>query len=664
MTNNKAKDQIEKLSDFDDITVQEETTPPSIEIANQPEFYKIPKRFGTVPVDESPLGYTKGKGYYDKFPMIKLPFQRMEEIRLGNNSNPTNKIFWGDNLHIMRSLPPESIDLIYIDPPFFSGRDYNVIFGDENEIRSFSDIWDGGLPTYLIWLNARLLEMKKLLKSTGSIYVHLDWHAAHYVKVEMDKIFGYDNFINEIIWQRTTNPKGSQFKAKKYGQATDSILLYSKSQDYKLDISSVKRKLDQNELLKKYKNTDEKGPYYAGPIVRPMSMGQRPNLVYEYKGYTPPSSGWRLKKEKLIELDMGGNLGWSKNKKPFRKLRPEDDDGEPLYNLWTDISRLYGGSKEAFGYPTQKPEALLERIISASSHEGDVVADFFCGGGTTAVVAQKLNRSWIVSDISRIAVEITKGRLFKVIKESLDAITSSNIEVLSWGYYDISSLSRLTDNDFKGFILSAFGARRVSDQFISGLKQGLPVWVGPKEHNELVNEDSVLEFAEYLEKYYETKKKGVMIAWQFSEKAKQAQDMLAKLGSGIDFVSIDLVPIGSDNFKKHIVEKSDEYAGFLRFILPPVGRIRVKRLSERTYEFDFSESVSLNNGKIINIQADFDFDDIFVPTTGFAITGSRDKKDELILTHKFEKASKVKAAFKIEDDQGGEALIVKELEVN
>lgn len=158
------KDETGKLTDFEEKTISEESLPPAIQIANQPEFYKIPKRFGTVPVDELPLGYVQKKGYADKFPYIRLPFQKMEEIKFGSENDFTNKIYWGDNLHIMRMLPSESIDLIYIDPPFFSGRDYNVIFGDENEVRSFSDIWDGGMPTYLIWLNARLMEMKRLLK--------------------------------------------------------------------------------------------------------------------------------------------------------------------------------------------------------------------------------------------------------------------------------------------------------------------------------------------------------------------------------------------------------------------------------------------------------------------------------------------------------------------
>ena len=654
-------------SSVDNIVSQEQEESPNIEISEQKEFFKVPKRFGNVPVDELPMGYIKGREYRDKFPRIDLPFQKIEEISFGSPELEPNKLFWGDNLHIMRSLPSESIDLIYIDPPFFSGRNYNVIFGDQNEVRSFSDIWDGGMPTYLIWLNARLLEMKRLLKPTGSIYVHLDWHASHYVKVELDKIFGYENFVNEIIWQRTTNPKGSQFKAKKYGQATDSILIYAKSLNYKLNISSVKRKLTVDELKKKYNYVDDKGPFYVGPVVRPMGMGPRPNLVYEYKGFTPPPSGWRLSKEKLIELDKNGDLGWSKNGKPFRKLRPSDDDGEPLYNLWTDINRLYGGNPETLGYPTQKPEALLERIIGASSDEKDVVADFFCGGGTTPAVAQRLGRRWIASDISRIAIEITKGRILKQLKgEGQGWIVpeeTPNIQVISWGYYDVPSLAQLSQEEFETFIIKAFGAQKISDPEISGLKNGIPVWVGPKDNNENITDDDVLEFAQYLNENYENSKRGIMVGWQFSEKAKQAKEMLAKLGAGIDFVTIDLVNIGSNAFREHVTSKHPEYETFLRFIMPPVVRLKIKRKSSLDYDFDFSESVSLNNGKIINIQADFDYEKVFVPTSGYAFLSKGNSSTPLLVSYKFDSAGKKTVAFKVEDDQGGETMVIKEIEV-
>ncbi|MEM0136243.1 MAG: DNA methyltransferase, partial [Thermoplasmatales archaeon] len=309
-------------------------------------------------------------------------------------------------------------------------------------------------------------------------------------------------------------------------------------------------------------------------------------------------------------------------------------------------------------------EALLERIIGASSEENDVVADFFCGGGTTAVVAEKLNRRWIVSDISRIAVEITKGRVLKVIKERVDKLNSPNIDVLSWGYYDISSLSKLTDEDFRGFILDAFGAQKISDPVISGLKGGIPVWIGQKDHEAFVTEDEVIGFAQYLNDHYETKKRGIMVAWQFSEEAKQAKEMLAQLGAGIDFVTIDLVKIGSDAFREHVTSKHPEYETFLRFIMPPVVRMTYRRKGNLEYEFNFSESVSLNNGRIINVQADFDYEKNFVPTSGYAFTGRKDTVTPILLSYKFNSPGLVKIAFKVEDDQGGEALLIKEIEVS
>ncbi|MDQ3197914.1 MAG: site-specific DNA-methyltransferase [Verrucomicrobiota bacterium] len=224
----------------------------------------------------------------------------------------------------MRQLPGKSIDLIYIDPPFFSGRNYNVIFGDKNEVRSFSDIWEGGMPGYLIWLNARLFEMKRLLKDTGSIYVHLDWHASHYVKVEMDKIFGADNFRNEIAWCY----RGGGVPQNDFAKKHDVLLRYSKTSNYLFRVDAVRipysddvQKSDPSRYDKSY----------------------RSNAVYE--GYKPNELG----------------------------KHPED---------WWTIQKLMPSDKtEQIGYPTQKPIELLQRVIEASSQPGDVVADFFGGGG-------------------------------------------------------------------------------------------------------------------------------------------------------------------------------------------------------------------------------------------------------------------------------------------
>ncbi len=231
----------------------------TVGIPKQPEFYKLPVRFGSVPVDEAPLGWevvtrerqTKVTRFQHAYPVIRLPFQEVQRVEFGHNAEflkqnekdpklnelfPTgaNRLFFGDCLHVMRQLPSNSIDLIYIDPPFFSGRVYNVIFGDKNEVRSFNDIWEGGMPGYLIWLNARLYEMKRLLKPTGSIYVHLDWHAGHYVKVEMDKIFGADSFVREIIWKLGW-VSGFKSAAKNWIRNHDTVLFYSKTGEIKFN---------------------------------------------------------------------------------------------------------------------------------------------------------------------------------------------------------------------------------------------------------------------------------------------------------------------------------------------------------------------------------------------------------------------------------------------
>ncbi|MEM3846106.1 MAG: site-specific DNA-methyltransferase, partial [Candidatus Parvarchaeota archaeon] len=339
-----------------------------------------------------------------------------------------------------------------------------------------------------------------------------------------------------------------------------------------------------------------------------------------------------------------------------------------MHDVWDDVNFIGPTARERIGYPTQKPEALIERIIKASSNEGDVVADFFCGGGTTPVVAQRLGRRWIASDISRIAVEITKGRILKLLRGEgggwVVPENTPNIQVYSWGYYDIPSLSKYSEEEFKDFIIAAFGAQKISDPVISGLKGGVPVWIGPKDHEAFVTEDDVIRFAQYLNDHYETKKRGIMVAWQFSEKARKAKEMLAQLGAGIDFVTIDLVNIGSKAFKEHVTSRHPEYETLLRFIMPPVVRMTYKRKGNLEYEFDFSESVSLNNGRIINIQADFNYEKNFVPTSGYAFTGNKDKATPPIISYKFNSPGLVKIAFKVEDDQGGEALFIKEIEVS
>jgi DNA modification methylase len=581
----------------------------------QNEFYRVPRRFGSIPVDELPLGCDQKKQYYGVYPRISLPFQRVERISFGHPEREPNRLFFGDNLHVMRMLPSNTIDLIYIDPPFFSGRVYNLIFGDANEVRSFSDIWEGGMPGYLTWLNARLLEMKRLLKPTGSIYVHLDWHASHYVKVEMDKIFGYDNFIADVIWDKGF--RGTEQK-RNYQHSHDVILLYKKGEDYTWNDQYQPY---QDPDMRRYNKRDEEGKQYA-LIKRRHTDG----TVYYGKTY-PRAEGKRI-------------------------------------NDIVHVPVLAATAGERIGYPTQKPEELLEKLIGASSNEEDVVADFFCGGGTTPVVAQRLNRRWVAGDNSRIAVAVTADRLSKettgshrdakAVQHRITSIPDISIE--HWGIYEVPSLTRLSESEFRQFVIAAYNGRLAStEDVVHGYKDGIPLYVGPASQDDKITKDAVLDFAEAIV----TKKgrnRGTMLAWSFADSAtKAAQRVEAESKLSVDLVKIALVQIESHEFRDHVVSKHKEYADLLVFILPPEVRINLKRLGSKTYEFDISESASMNpGGKVMNVQWDFDFKVRFASTKGFSFIRNERGDPELSVTYEFPNIGKWKVACKVQDDRGGE----------
>ena len=528
-----------------------------------------------------------------------------------------NRLFWGDNLHVMRILPSNSIDLIYIDPPFFSGTNYNVIFGDQNEVRSFNDIWEGGMPSYLIWLNARLLEMKRLLKPTGSIYVHLDWHASHYVKMEMDKIFGYDNFKREIIWSLETI-SGFKSKTNNWIRGHDTIFYYTKTSDYYFEKLTQPHK---PEYIKRFKKKDKDGRSYRD--------------------------------------DRSGG----------RKQYLEDTKGRLFSDVWNDIMSFQQAStsSEIIGYPTQKPENILERIIKASSKEGDVVADFFCGGGTTPTVAQKLNRRWIACDQSRVAVAVTQGRLETLYEKSQNTGTQQTLcpipdtSVEYWGTYEIPTLEELTDMEFRNFVISAYGGRPSSgDGQIHGFKGLTPLFIGKPKQKNRVTKNNVIEFAKEM---VETKgvHKGTMLAWSFAESARIVVEKLKEFNNAeISLIQISLTELNSTTFKDHIAKLHEDYKSLLTFILPPEVSINYKKIAPMTYKFDASESIALNTGsKIVNVQWDFDYKSRFTPTQGFAYgrEGNGDQIKPLFnVTYKFKHIGKTPIACRIQDDLGGEKI--------
>ncbi len=313
-----------------------------------------------------------------------------------------NQLILGDNLEILKAWNSESVDLIYLDPPFFSNRNYEVIWGDSGEVRSFEDRWSGGVDHYIAWLKERVAEMHRILKPTGSIFLHCDWHADAYIRVQiLDKIFGDQQFGNEIVWVRS-NPKS--LHSKNLPNCKDSIFRYSKSQ--KSIFNKVYAKHDEEYVAKQYKLVDENGrPYTTMPLLNPND--NRPNLTYEFLGV---KRVWRWTKERMQKAFDDGLIIQSKpGGVPRYKLYLDDSKGKTISDVWSDIPNI--SKVEEIGYPTQKPEALLERIIQMASNEGDVVMDPFVGGGTTVAVADRLARQWVGIDQSVAAIKVTELRL-------------------------------------------------------------------------------------------------------------------------------------------------------------------------------------------------------------------------------------------------------------
>ncbi|MGW7075973.1 DNA methyltransferase [Streptomyces sp. NPDC054866] len=357
----------------------------------------------------------------------------------------TGVLYCEDNLRQLTQIPDESIDLIYLDPPFFSNRNYEVIWGDEAEVRSFEDRWDGGMQVYITWMRDRVRALHRVLRPTGSLYLHCDPHASHYLKVMADELFGEGNFRNEIIWRRT----GAHGKSRRFAPIHDVILFYTKSGDYVWNRPKRPYMLGH---VKEYFAKDAQGwrtNYYGNVLT---GSGRRGGLSGQpWRGIDPTAKGrhWAIPRALLDEIDedlsqlnqhekldrlyelglirIEPGAAW-----PIYQHYITPEDGTPAPDIWAyqpysegtvfgtqdgidaDVRWLSTRDRERLGYPTQKPEDLLRRIIAASSNPGQVVLDPFCGCGTTVSVAEQLNREWIGIDISPTAVNIMANRLRKV----------------------------------------------------------------------------------------------------------------------------------------------------------------------------------------------------------------------------------------------------------
>lgn len=602
-----------------DVTGEEEIEEP---LPEQEEFWRPPARFGTVPVEANPLGWDSRRGFRKLYPQVMLPTQVVERVSFGHPELEPNRLFWGDNLHVMRQLPSQSIDIIYIDPPFFSGKNYNILFGDQNELRSFIDIWEAGLSGYLIWLNARLYEMKRLLKNTGTMYVHCDWHASHHIKAEMDKIFGYENFLNEVVVHYTA--VGLKAKSRKFHQNTESLLSYTK----------VKYKHTWNDVIIPAEPR-RASKHFFNPITK---KGER---VRNSEG-------------KIEYFDIA----------------------EQKADNFIEVPALRGSEK--IGYPTQKPEAIIERIMAASSKKGDVVADFFCGGGTTPAVAQRLGRRWIACDQSRVAVAITADRVARLVEQMpLEQASKSfpvpDFTVEHWGIYEAKRLSETPPDQFRQFVLRAYGAvPDDSEPGIHGHKGAIPIWVGEPSQKSQVSAQDVVNFANAVRKtaryQQDNLRDGTMLAWAFRPDAVQAaQKLREQEATDLNFIRLDMVRIDSNEFREHVhalsTDKAD-YSTFLTFVLPPRVEVGWKKLTGLTYRFDISETIVLNSGgKLINVQWDFDYHDVFTSTQGFSFIRTTAKEATQQVDYTFPATGRYHIACKVQDDIGGEGLWTGYIEV-
>jgi adenine-specific DNA-methyltransferase len=357
--------------------------------------------------------------------MFEQKILRMREAAPAYKADFRNILVWGDNKLVMASLLKEfkgRIDLIYIDPPFDVGADFtmDVPIGDGKEtvdkdqstleMVAYRDMWGKGTDSYLHMMFERLTLMKELLSQTGSIYVHCDYRVNAHLRLILEETFGGENFVNEIVWKRSDAKGDATQGSKHYSRIQDTILFARKSESATWHPLYVPLSEDYVEGFYKYKDSD--GRRWKMENMLGPGGTAKGNPTYEVMGVT---RAWRYSRERMQKLiEAGRVIQTNPGTVPMEKKYLDESKGVQVGTWWDDISMLRGWSHEKIGYNTQKPEALLERIMSASSNEGDLVADFFCGSGTTGAVAERLNRRWIMADLGRFSIHTTRKRLIEL----------------------------------------------------------------------------------------------------------------------------------------------------------------------------------------------------------------------------------------------------------
>jgi adenine specific DNA methylase Mod len=486
----------------------------------------LPEKYRFLLFDESKQVELNWNGKSDEITNVELPFQIIEQVDEPRTENVsmlqgsfdfasgsqmtgwTNKLIWGDNKYIISSLKngpmreeiekQGGIKLVYIDPPFDVGANFsmNVDIGDNSyekkpnvlEQMAYRDTWGLGQDSFLSMLYERLLLIKDLLSDDGSIFVHTDTKVGPQIKSIMDELFGVDNFMNLISWLRTrvSHSDGGQF-----GRNTDLILFYRKTKNSKF----FHQYEDHEEsYLKRFSQIDEDGRRYM--LVPLHGPGNGPPRMFDGKEIHPPRGRCFPTQENVDKLLKQNRIGYTSNETPCRKSYLDENKGKVISNFWDSVEPLNPMAKERIGYPTQKPEKLIERIINATTVEDDLICDFFVGSGTTAAVAEKLNRKWICSDLGKFAIHTTRKRMIGIQRELKKQEQNWRaFEILNLGKYQIQHYiydgkterdeikqrkKEKKEKEFKSLIFEAYKATEVSDfRAIHGKKGSAFVSLGP-----------------------------------------------------------------------------------------------------------------------------------------------------------------------------------------
>jgi DNA modification methylase len=532
---------------------------------------------------------------------VALPFQTVETVNESTadrrhtlelfgqhrQSEWRNRLIWGDKKYVLPSLLAEfagKVNLIYYDPPFDTGADFSFTASVPNhpdeeeddaatftkepsiiEHKAYRDTWGRGLDSYLQWFYETAVLSHELLHESGSIYVHLDWHVSHYAKLALDEIFGADRMINEIVWKRSDAKGDSTQGSKHYSRVHDVILFYTKSEGATWNPLFIP--LSEGYVKGFYKYKDPDGRLWKMENMLGPGGAAKGNPVYEVMGVT---RSWRYSKQRMQKLIEAGRVIQTKpGNVPMEKRYLDESKGTQVGSWWDDISMIRGWSAEKTGYSTQKPEALLERIIRASSNENDLVLDIFGGSGTTAAVAEKMKRRWITGDLGRFAIHTARKRLLAIpgvrpfIVQNLGKYErqlwqQEEFKVQSPKSKAATDAAEARQRDYVHFILALYQAKPLNGySWLHGVKGGRMVHVGAVDAP--VSVGDVAQIAAEFKRAIGTgkdapKTNGVdLLGWDFAFEMNE----VAKQQAAAANIQLRFLRIPHDAMDKRAVEQGD-----------------------------------------------------------------------------------------------------------